>query len=334
MQDNQKEKQKTNWLYILLLVLLILISALMIYMFLWAMMTSLKSNVDMIYGNPIGFPILDKENPNNSYEQFFHFKNYADVFREIKISWSEIYYKGSTLVTHQTSTLFGWMYNFSSPFDYEKAYLPDMLVNTILYAGVGGLILAAVPALTAYLCSKFDFKVSRIVFTVYTVVMCIPIVGNFPSELTFLRDSGLYDSFFGIFLQKMSGGGMYFFIYYAFFGTLPDTYREAAEIDGASEWTIMWQIYLPLTGTMIATVFLLQFVALWNDYQGVLLYLPTHPTLAYGVYELTTSTTQEVLANTPAQMTGCMMLAIPLIILFILFKDKLMGNLSLGGLKE
>jgi len=333
MQNNQK-KQKTSWIYIVLLALLLLISALMIYMFLWAMITSLKSNDDMIYGNPIGFPNLDESDPNNSRLQFFHFKNYATVFREIKIAWTEIYYKGSTLVTHQTNTLFGWMYNFSDPFEYERAYLPDMLVNTLLYAGIGGLILAAVPALTAYLCSKYDFKVSKILFMVYTVIMCIPIVGNFPSELTFLRNAGLFDSFLGNFLQKMSGGGMYFFIYYAFFGTLPNTYREAAEIDGASELTIMCRIYFPLARTMVATVFLLQFVALWNDYQGVLLYLPTHPTLAYGVYELTTSTTEPALANTPAQMTGCMMLAIPLIILFVLFKDKLMGNLSLGGLKE
>ena len=306
----------------------------MIYMFLWAMITSLKSNDDMIYGNPIGFPVLDKNNPDNSRQHFFHFKNYVDVFREIKIAWSEIYYKGSTLVTHQTKTFFGWMYNLSEPHEYERAYLPDMVMNTILYAGIGGLILAAVPALTAYLCSKYSFKVGKILFMVYTIVMCIPIVGNFPSELTFLRNAGLYDSFFGIFLQKMSGGGMYFFIYFAFFGTIPNTYREAAEIDGASELTIMLRIYLPLAKTMIATVFLLQFVALWNDYQGVLLYLPTHPTLAYGVYELTTSTTEPKLANTPAQMAGCMMLAIPLLILFIAFKDKLMGNLSLGGLKE
>lgn len=333
MQNNRK-RQKTSPIYVVLLTLLLIISALMIYMFLWALMTSLKSNDDMIYGNPIGLPVLDKNASNNSYQQFFQFKNYVTVFREIKIGWTEIYYKGSTLVTHQTKTHFGWLYNCSEPAEYERVYMLDMLMNTILYAGIGGLILAVVPALTAYLCSKYSFKASKIVFMVYTVVMCIPIVGNYPSELTFLRNSGLYDSFGGIFLQKMSGGGMYFFIYYAFFSTLPDTYREAAEIDGASDLRIMLRIYFPLARTMIATVFLLQFVALWNDYQGVLLYLPTHPTLAYGVYQLTTSTIEPTLKNTPPQMAGCMILAIPLMILFLVFKDKLMGNLSLGGLKE
>lgn len=128
---------------------------------------------------------------------------------------------------------------------------------------------------------------------------------------------------------------MYFFVYYAFFGGLSNTYREAAELDGASEMTILLRIYFPLAMKMIATVFLIQFVALWNDYQTPLLYLPTHPTLSYGVYLVAIDPPSGIkLSDVPHSVSACMMLALPILIVFVIFKDKIMGNISLGGIKE
>ena len=126
---------------------------------------------------------------------------------------------------------------------------------------------------------------------------------------------------------------MYFFVYHAFFKGVPDAFREAAEIDGASDFTIMVRIFFPLAVKIILTVFLIQFVALWNDYQTPLLYLPTHPTLAYGVFYLSYFQLHEWY-HTPIRMAGCIMLVIPILIIFIAFKNKLMGDISLGGIKE
>ena len=121
-------------------------------------------------------------------------------------------------------------------------------------------------------------------FVVYLVIMCVPIVGNYPSEVTFLRNTLLYDEIWGNYIQKMGGAGMYFFVFYAFFKGLPDTYREAAEIDGASDLKIMVRVYFPLAIKIISTVFLIQLVALWNDFSTPYLYLKSHPTLSFGVY--------------------------------------------------
>ena len=215
-----------------------------------------------------------------------------------------------------------------------KAGFGELLVNTLLYTVGGALIYALMPALTAYLCAKYPYKLSAILVVVYTLMMCMPIVGSTPFELTFLRNTGLYDNIIGNYIQKMTGSGMYFFVYLAYFKGTSETYREAAQIDGASQFRIMTTIYFPLAIKIIATVFLIQFVALWNDYQTPLLYLPTHPTLAYAVYYVSYEAFEPALYHTPPRIAGLMLLAVPIVILFAIFKDKLMGDISLGGIKE
>ena len=127
---------------------------------------------------------------------------------------------------------------------------------------------------------------------------------------------------------------MYFFVYLAYFKGTSEVYREAAQLDGASQMRVMTMIYFPLAVKIISTVFLIQFVALWNDYQTPLLYLPTHPTLAYGVYYVSYEAFVPAFYHTPVRISGLMLLAVPLIIIFAVFKDKLMGDISLGGIKE
>ena len=211
----------------------------------------------------------------------------------------------------------------------------DILINTVLYTFGGAAIMCFMPALTAYITAKYDYVWCKALHMINIVIMCIPVVGRYPTELTFLRNSGLYDNMLGNYVQKMTGSGTYYLVYYAFFKGLSNVYRDAASIDGASEWMITFRIYFPLAQKMILTVFLIQFVNLWNDYQTLYLYLPSYPTFAYMVYykviEATDNTTfQELHMKTAA----CMFLALPVLILFIIFKDKLMGSISLGGIKE
>ena len=131
---------------------------------------------------------------------------------------------------------------------------------------------------------------------------------------------------------------MYYFVFYAYFKGVPETYREAASIDGAGEVKIMFKIYFPLAIKMIMTVFLIMFVSLWNDYQNPLIFLPTQPTLATAVYYMTNlangTKESKIFAEAPAKMAASMVLALPILILFILTKNKLMGDISLGGIKE
>lgn len=307
----------TKAVFIVLCTLLVVYTAMMVAMLIWGLITSLKSRVDF-NNNVIGFPTLNPDVEENSFAEFFKLGNYGKVLKHLSFERFVFFYKGSTHVRHESSVGF-W----------------GLLWNTILYAGGGATICALVPALTAYLCAKYNYKLSRVIFVVYTLMMCMPIVGNYPTELTFLRNTGLYDTIWGNFIQKMTGSGLYFFVYYAFFQGVSNVYREAAELDGASELRIMVNIYFPMAVKMISTVFLLQFVAHWNDYQTPLLYLPTRPTLAYAIFYLTTDFSKiRELQPVPTRVAACMLLALPILAIYIVFKDKLTGNISLGGVKE
>lgn len=333
-------------LYAILFVFLVLYALSLLLMVLWGLNTSLKSNSDFtgvmgadgwIYEpNVMGLPNLNQDESTNSYNQVFKLENFVKIFKEFSVNNAASYRNGAgETVSHHTATMFDMPWLSDEDYKPDLAYFPDMLINTLIYTIMGGLIRSIIPGITAYLCSKYDFKLSKIIFVLYTMMLCMPIVGSFPSEISFLHFTGLYDTFGGNFIQKMSGSGIYFFVYYAYFQTLPDTYREAAEIDGASDWMVLFRIYLPLAIKMMGTVFLIEFVGFWNDFQTPLLYLPTHPTLATGIHNLTMNVRSGTLSQyTVFKMAGCMILAVPLIFLFVIFKDKLMGNVTLGGIKE
>lgn len=97
----------------------------------------------------------------------------------------------------------------------------------------------------------------------------------------------------------------------------------------------MVNIMLPLAGKMLATVILLDCVTLYNDYTTQLMYMPTKPTLSFAVYYMNNIETGNAkLGSTPVRIASCMMLSLPMILVFIFLHNKLMGNVSLGGLKE
>ena len=74
-------------------------------------------------------------------------------------------------------------------------------------------------------------------------------------------------------------------------------------------------------------------IDLLNDYNVPLLYMPTKPTLAYAVFQFSQDYSNKY-SVPPVKIAGGMFLAVPILIIFICLKDKLMGNISLGGLKE
>ena len=165
------------------------------------------------------------------------------------------------------------------------------------------------------------------------ITMIMPIVGSLPSEIHVLHSLGLYDRIIGIWIQRFSFLGFYFLVFYAVFKTVPHEFAEAAYVDGCSEWRVMISVMLPLARNTFFLVMLIRGIEFWNDYQAPMLYTPSWPTLALGVFGLTQTNLNEM-NNVPMRMAGCFILVVPILILFIAFHNKLIGNLSMGGIKE
>lgn len=191
------------------------------------------------------------------------------------------------------------------------------------------------PCLVAYVTSKFKYKFNIVIESIVIISMILPIVGSSMSMISMLNNLRIYDTFFGIFCQKFGFGGMYFLVLSGVFKGVSKEYYEAAHIDGASELNVMLRIAFPLVFNTFMLIFLLHFIGFWNDYNTPLLYAPSHPTMSYGLFRMMTdSTGNSRRGSTPVQMAGCVLIVVPVVIIFIIFRNKLMGNLTIGGVKE
>ncbi len=318
---NRKNRIKNKSLvgtlfYSLIALLLVVFTIILTLIVLWTILNSFKSGYEFDAGNYFSWPTGEYD------PEFGFFDNFIDMLTKFKIQIGDQSYY---------SRLFGQI--IQPPREVSFAM---MLVYTLIYAGLGGLLQTIVPAVVAYILCKYKFKFSKILYGIALIVYIIPIVGNYPAMITLMRDLGIYNTLHGSLIQKFNFFGMYFFVFYAYFENYSDTYLEAAEIDGANQLQTITRVVLPMSIKLISTVFLISFVNLWNDYQSPLLYMPSYPTLAYGIYRLSSGSAGAlgITVTTTMKFAGVISTASPIVLLFIFLKDKLMANLSLGGIKE
>jgi len=233
------------------------------------------------------------------------------------------------------------------PFVYNKLSIPvrlpdnrvvnynlaSLLPNTLMYVLGGALLATLAPCLMAYLNVKFKYRFNKIVYGIVLVTMMLPIVGSLPSEIKVLKAFGLYDTMFGMWIMKAHFLGLYFLVFHASFRAMPKDFAEAAYIDGCSEWALMTKIAFPLVRNTFFIVMLINGIGLWNDYQIPMLYIPSWPTFSTAIFWVA-QTNENELSSIPLKLTGSFILMAPVLILFIVFHNKLIGNISMGGIKE
>ncbi len=260
----------------------------------WAVLTALKHPDDFL-GNKWGLP-----DP-------WYFGNFSYILKEYKVE----------KLINGTKKIIG---------------TGQMIGHSILYSVGSAFVASLVPCITAYLCAKFNYKFSKIIYSTVLVCMVIPIVGNQTSELQIAIKLRIFDHIWGMWILKSGFLGLYFLIFHEVFSSIPLTYSEAAEIDGASDFTVMTKICMPLARNTFFTVMLINFVTYWNDFQTPILYLPTHPTIAEALYWIK-SVSRDYFAKTPVKMAAPVMFLMPVLVIFLCFHKRLLGNLTMGGIK-
>lgn len=227
--------------------------------------------------------------------------------------------------------------NFTSPYNkggvVRTVYIGEMLQNSLVYAIGASFLSTLVTCIMAYASARFDFKVGKLIYSIVIVVMTLPIVGSLPSEIQMIKALNLYDTMAGMLILNCSFLGMYFLIFYATFKGIPKDFSEAAYVDGASNLVVLVKIMLPLVLNTFMTIMLIKFIGLWNDYNMTMQFMPNIKTLAFGLYEYSHSY-KPAITGVPMKLAGCCILAVPVLILFLIFHDRIMGNLASGGIKE
>ena len=216
----------------------------------------------------------------------------------------------------------------------RKVFMVEMLFNSIMYAVGCALVQTTVQYVMAYVSSRFKYKFGKIVYAVVIFALAFPLVGGNASGLALADRLGLRNTFWGMYLMKAYFLGMYFLVFFAQLKAFPKDFDEAAAIDGAGNFTIMWRIIFPMVANTFFTIALLLFISYWNDYTTPMLYMPQLPTLAYGLYYYSDLIRTGSISAPPFKLAACVMLMAPILVIFLIFHNRLIGNISIGGLKE
>lgn len=206
-----------------------------------------------------------------------------------------------------------------------------MFLNSVYFSVVGGFLTTMSSMTLAYVTAKYKFRGSGFFFTGSLIMILLPIYGQGGSMYVLLKNLGFLNSRLMIF-SSLGGMGMNYMYFHAFFQNLSWSYAEAAQLDGASDYGIFFKVMLPLALPMFGAIFLMVWLAEWNNYGSALLYLPQMPTLAVGMYLFRDDMYQ--FARTDMLWAGSFLISLPPLILFIFFSNTLMSNISLGGIKE
>ena len=234
------------------------------------------------------------------------------------------------------NTFLPYLKDLSTFFDNYKSVLTQYdiwkyALNSFGYAlaVVAGNIL--VNALAGYVMAKFTFPGKGFMSFIIMFLLIVPVETTIIPLYSIVHNLGMSGTVFAVILPPLVSV-FNIFLFQQFFTNISKEYIEAAQLDGASEWSILLRIMLPLVRNVFFTVMLLQGITFWNDYQVPMLYLPSHLPLSYGLYYIANAGKNEMYYVSP-RMAGTVVVILPILIVFLIFKDKLMGNISMGGIK-
>ena len=210
----------------------------------------------------------------------------------------------------------------------------SMAMVSIIYSTISPLPSLFFSTAMAYVMSKYQFKGNAFIYGLGLFVMITPLYGSSVSNMVLKRQWGIYDNMLAQILISpyIPFCGLNFMILYAAFKGLSWSYAEAAFIDGAGHWSVFLRIMLPMMLPTCAVLYVLSFLSHWNNYSTFLVWLPSYPNLAYGMYKfqndflLYGGTINEIMA-------GLALIMIPSATLFLSSQKLITSKFTVGGLK-
>ena len=227
-----------------------------------------------------------------------------------------------------------WLFdNYLKAFEYfgdNNTSFVGMFINSIWFSVGSALLSGFVTSISAYIFSKYEFRGKKIIFAIFMIAMLLPMYGNFPATYKLVQDLNLYNSPLYI-IVGAAGYGNTMLIMMGSFEVLSWEYAEAAEIDGANYYYIFFNIMFPLVRPAFIALTLVGIIGAWNNYMTPIIYLPDMPTLAAGLYIF--KDRMQYSMNLPAYFSGVVLSFIPTLVLFIIFRETIMENVAVGGIK-
>jgi multiple sugar transport system permease protein len=208
------------------------------------------------------------------------------------------------------------------------------MLNTLLYAGVGGLLSTIVSAMAGFALAKYDFRGKAAAFNIILAGVLVPGVILAIPQYLLVAKLGMANTYWAVLLPSIiSPYGIYLARIYAA-ASVPTELLEAARADGASEAKMFLRVVLPIMRVGLVTIFLFQFVAIWNNFMLPYIMLGSDKLfpLTVGLNGLLNQGASQPSLYTLV-ITGALLSIIPLIALFLLLQRFWQVDLAAGAVK-
>ena len=236
----------------------------------------------------------------------------------------------SSEVIPQFITLAPTLQNFFDAFSLVP--LADYFLNTVVFTLATTAMMLIVTVLAAFGFSRLDFPGRDLAFTVFLSLMMIPnelvIITNFVT----VTNLDLRNTFTGLILPSITSV-FYIYLLRENFSQIPDELYYAAKADGTSDLKYLCKVMIPICRPTIVTIAILKIIECWNSYVWPRLITDEQ------AYYLVSNGIQEIRENgfgrenVPAMMAAVVVISLPLIVLFLIFRNKIMAGVARGGMK-
>jgi raffinose/stachyose/melibiose transport system permease protein len=204
--------------------------------------------------------------------------------------------------------------------------------NSVIIVLVSLVLILLLSSLAAYALVQFDFPADDFVFVFFLAGFMIPPQVLLVPLYAIMNALGLLNTYFSlIFAYTAFGLPFSIFLLRQFFVTIPDTYAEAARMDGCTEFQVFYRIYLPLSVPALSAVAIYQFVFLWNEFLYAIIFITDDAlrTLPAGLMAF-----QGQYSGDWAQLFAGIVIAVaPTVLFFLLFQRQFLRGISMGATK-
>lgn len=220
--------------------------------------------------------------------------------------------------------------------NYKDAFtevpLGDYFINTVIFTLITTALMVGITVLAAFAFSRLQFYGRDLVFTIFLALMMIPgelvVITNFVT----ITNLDLRNTFTGLILPSVTSV-FYIYLLKENFAQIPNELYYAAKVDGTSDLRYLLKVMVPICKPTIVTVTVLKVIECWNSYVWPRLITDD------AAYFLVSNGIQEIRENgfgrdnIPAMMASVVVISLPLVVLFIVFRKKIMAGVSRGGMK-
>ena len=220
--------------------------------------------------------------------------------------------------------------------NYREAFtavpLAGYFTNTIIFTLATTALMLLVTVLAAFAFARLNFKGRDLAFTLFLSLMMIPTELVVITNYVTITTADLRNTFTGLILPSVTSV-FYIYLLKENFAQIPDELYYAAKVDGTSDIRYLFKVLIPICKPTIVTITILKVIECWNSYVWPRLITDNQS------YFLVSNGIQEIRENgfgrenIPAMMAAVVVISVPLILLFLIFRKKIMAGVSRGGMK-